>query len=275
MFVVSITIFLVGLRAVRRRAVDGPAHRVPRAAGHRRRRPAAALAGRDRRPLLPARARALPGLHRRRCGRPRRSPARCWAARSPTPRRGAGSSSSTCRSARSRSSSSMRTMHAPAAVRAAPDRLSRARSCSASRSPCLLLACAWGGDDLPVGLGRGARHRRRGRRPGSSPSSRSSGAWPSRCCRSTLFRDRIFAVSTAARLRRRRDHLRRLDLRAGLRPRACSADSATSSGVVLIPLSLGWVAAAIDDRPAHLAHRPLPRRSRSSGACSSSAGSRC
>src|SRR3954465_6596384 len=41
-----------------------------------------------------------------RCGRRRRSPDRCSAARSPTPRRGAGSSSSTCRSGRSRLSSS-------------------------------------------------------------------------------------------------------------------------------------------------------------------------
>src|SRR3954470_11285143 len=49
---------------VRSGAVDGPAHRLPRAAGHRRRWPAAARAGGDRRSLLAARPRPLPGLHR-------------------------------------------------------------------------------------------------------------------------------------------------------------------------------------------------------------------
>ena len=56
------------LGAVRARAVDGPADRLPGAAGDRRRRADPALAGRDRRPLLPARARPLPGLHGRGVG---------------------------------------------------------------------------------------------------------------------------------------------------------------------------------------------------------------
>ena len=74
-----------------------------------------------------------------------------------------------------------------------------------------------GRDDLRVGLARGDRRGRDRACSASWPSSASSSAARrSRCSRSTLFRGRTFAVSTAAALaigaRAVRDH----DLRAGL-----------------------------------------------------------
>ena len=81
LFVVAISIFLVGSRAVRAGADHGPADRVPGAAGDRRGRAAPALA-RRRSPTSSRRASA--GATRAtsaRCGRRPRSPGRCSAAR--------------------------------------------------------------------------------------------------------------------------------------------------------------------------------------------------
>ena len=134
----------------------------------------------------------------------------------------------------------LRTMRAPA--RSARTRIDYLGAAVLSVAiTCLLLACTWGGTTYPwdsaevlvTGLGGlvlavvfVAIERRVG------------AAAPARA----LPRPHLLRVDRG-RLRRRRDHLRRLDLRPGLLPGRAEI-SATSSGVVLIPFSLGWVAAA-------------------------------
>ena len=63
LFQAAIVVFLVWLRAERRRPVAGRADRLPRAAGSGRRRADDARDGDRRRPRPAARARPLPGLH--------------------------------------------------------------------------------------------------------------------------------------------------------------------------------------------------------------------
>ena len=96
------------LRPVRHRAEHGPADPVPRRAGRRRRRPDGARAGDHRRRRTAPRPRQVPGRVRRRLRRRqrRRPAARRLLRRQPDA--GAGCSTSTCRSAWSRSSSSRR-----------------------------------------------------------------------------------------------------------------------------------------------------------------------
>ena len=93
LFQIAIVIFVIGSVLSGLRIVDGPAHRVPRAAGRRCRRAHGDRAGDHRRRRQPARARSLPGLLRRsvRLGE-RDRPARRWLHHRSISR-GAGSSS--------------------------------------------------------------------------------------------------------------------------------------------------------------------------------------
>ena len=117
---------------VRAGAQPRHADRLPRPAGRRRRRPAAERAGDPRRHLPAASSAAWrsPSTAWRWCSRP--PSARRSAARSPTTPAGAGSSSSTCRSASCRCSSRIALVEDPPWVRAGgahgPRRLHRARS---------------------------------------------------------------------------------------------------------------------------------------------------
>ena len=98
----ALVLFLVGSALVRAGAEHAAADRLQSRPGARRRRPDRRGDGRRRRPRRAARPRPLPGPVRRRVRRRRSSPVRCSAASSSTTSRGAGSSTSTCRSALSR-----------------------------------------------------------------------------------------------------------------------------------------------------------------------------
>ena len=97
--------------------------------------------------------------------------------------RGAGSSTSTCRSAPPRWRSTASRCTCPAAARSTRGSTTSAARCSppASRACCSLTT--WGGTRVRVGLGRDPRPRRGDRRAARSASSRASGGRPSRSCR--------------------------------------------------------------------------------------------
>ena len=71
-----------------------------------------------------------------------------------------------------------------------------------------------------------------------------------------LFKGRTFSVSTAAALLIG-GVLFGITIYVPVYVQRVLGASATSSGVVLIPLSFGWVIGQLRLRPVHLAHRPL------------------
>ncbi len=151
------------LGAERPRRLARPADRVPRAAGPRRRRADDARDGDRRRDRLAARARPLPGLHPDGLRASRASPGRCSAACSPTTPRGAGSSTSTCRSAPPRWSSSRSRWTCPRARRRGAHRLPRRRT-AGRRADLRAPVHDLGRPGVRLGLGR--EHRARPRRAG-------------------------------------------------------------------------------------------------------------
>ena len=107
----------------------------------------------------------------------------------------------------------------------------------------VLLACAWGGTTLRVGLAAGDRRgvdrrRRRRRLRRASSAARREPLLPL-----GLFRMRTFAVSTAAALAIG-GVLFGITIYVPVYMQGVLGASATSSGVVLIPLSFGWVVAS-------------------------------
>ncbi len=147
------------LRAERRRAVARRADRVPRAAGPRRRRADDARDGDRRRHRLPARARAATRATSRWSSCSRASPGRCSAACSPTTCRGAGSSTSTCRSApRADRRLDHVALHLPVERRPRIDWLGAALLAGAMTCLC---SSRLGRARVRVGLGRDRRPRRR------------------------------------------------------------------------------------------------------------------
>ncbi len=97
-FQAAIVIFLVGSVLSGTQPLDVRAHRLPRGAGPRRRRPDGRCPGHRRRHRVAARAGPLPRPLRRGLRFGERGRARCSAGCSSTTCRGAGSSTSTCRS---------------------------------------------------------------------------------------------------------------------------------------------------------------------------------
>ena len=136
----------------------------------------------------------------------------------------------------------MRTMNGRRAHARALDRLGR-RGAAEPRRVVRPARLRLGRDDVRVGLhrgGRGGDRRRAGRR---SPSSGASAARPSRCSRS--------ACSASGRSRSPRRPrcgigavLFGITIYVPVYMQGVLQASATSSGVVLIPLTLGWVVAA-------------------------------
>ena len=235
------------------------ADRVPRAAGPRRRRAAAAQPGGDRRPLLAARARPLPGLHRLGVGRRRASPGRCSAARSPTPSPGAGSSGSTSRSAAFALVVVMRTMRPGGRTREHADRLAGARRAERRR---LVRSCS-------PARGRGPTSR--GRRRRCSPRSRSARVSivvflvvERRAPEPLLPLDALPRPHVRRLHQRRAGHRRRPVRDHDLRPRL-HAGRARGLGDQLgrgpDPAHVRLGGGELHLRPAHLQDRPLPRLS--------------
>ena len=134
LFQAAIAVFLAGSALSGAARSLGAADRVPRAAGARRRRADDARDGDRRRDRRAARARPLPGLHPDGVRASPASPARCSAACSPTTSPGAGSSTSTCRSAPSRSRSSRSRSSCPRARAARAHRLRGRRAAGRRRS---------------------------------------------------------------------------------------------------------------------------------------------
>ena len=165
----------------------------------------------------------------------------------------------------------MRTMQRTAEVRAHRIDITGAVVLSVAIT-CLLLACTWGGTTYPWGsvevLGTAVA---------GVVLAVVFVAIEQRVAEPllplALFRDRIFAVSTAGGFVVGGDHLRRLDLRAGLLPgRAADLRDELRRDPHPVLARLG----RRRDDDGQLIRAPgATGRSRSSGACSSSEGSRC
>ena len=228
LFLAAIVVFLAGSALSRRRPDAGAADRLPRAAGPRRRRPDDARDGDRRRHRLAARARPLPGLHPDGLRRSPASPGRCSAALFADHCPGAGSSTSTCRSAPPRLTLVASALHLP--VEREPRRVDYARR-RAARRRADVRAARHGLGRRPVrvdsaqivGLAVGARAARRVRRAGAPRRrSRSCRCGCSATASSTSSRRALF-LTTLRVLRGDRVHAGVPADRRPARARPCPA----------------------------------------------------
>ena len=170
------------LDARRAQPDDGPADRLPRPAGHRRRRPDGRRAGDHRRHRPAARARPVHGPDRR--GLRRRLRRRAAARRLPRrhPLVALGLLRQPADRHRSRSRSSTLRLHLRVVAEPAPRRLPR-RGAACRRRQLPRAAHDLGRQPVRLGLGHDHRARDRRRRCCSACSSGRSAAPPSRSCR--------------------------------------------------------------------------------------------
>ena len=154
------------------------------------------------------------------------------------------------------------TLELPPPRRPAADRLRSARCCSPPALTAILLVTHVGRPRVRMGLGRDPRPRRRGRRRCSARSSPRSGAPPSRSCPCACSREPVFDVVSVVLFLTTCAFFAAIVFMP-LFLQLVTGASATSSGLLLLPLLLAATATTALVRPADLAHRPLQGASRS------------